>query len=153
MQQWYECKVKYEKTMEDGKLKNVSEGYLVDAMSFTEAEARINKELSQYISGEFNVANISKSRLAEIFDSETGEAWYKCKVAFVIIDEKSGKEKKVSSQMLVNAVGVKDAFEMLDKEMQKGMSDYDIQAVVLSNIYDVFGFEVSDDEDTTEDPI
>ena len=97
MHNWFECKVSYEKIMEDGKQKKVTEPYLVDALSFTEAEARIIEELTPFISGEFVIKDIKRAKLSEIFFNENGDRFYKIKVYFITIDEKSGSEKKTSA--------------------------------------------------------
>ena len=103
--EWFECKIRYEKTLEDGMQKKVTEAYTVDALSFTEAEQRIMEEMSAYISGEFDVADIKKAAYKEIFfsDDDTADRWYKAKLQFITIDEKSGKEKRSNVNYLVNA--------------------------------------------------
>ena len=101
MANWFECKVRYDKTMEDGSIKKVNEPYLVDALSFTEAEARITEEQTPFISGEFTVSAVKRTKISEIFWDETGDRWYLVKVAFITIDEKTGAEKKSISQILV----------------------------------------------------
>lgn len=94
MATWFECKVRYDKMQENGAVKKVNEPYLVDALSFTEAEARIIEEQTPYISGEFSVSAVKRTRIAEIFFNEDGDRWYMVKVAFITIDERSGVEKK-----------------------------------------------------------
>lgn len=89
MHTWFECKIRYDKMLENGMQKKVTEPYLVDAMSFTEAEARIIEEITPFISGEFEVANIKKAKINEMFFDENGDKFYKAKVAFITIDEKS----------------------------------------------------------------
>ena len=93
MSQWFECKVKYDRMMENGVLKTVSEPYLVDALSFTEAEARITDKMQPYISGEFSVDTVKRVKLSDIFYNEAGDRWYKVKLDFITIDEKTEKEK------------------------------------------------------------
>ena len=115
MHNWFECKVSYEKIMEDGKQKKVTEPYLVDALSFTEAEARIIEELTPFISGEFVIKDIKRAKLSEIFFNENGDRFYKIKVYFITIDEKSGAEKKTATQMLIQASNLKEAIEVLEK--------------------------------------
>jgi hypothetical protein len=85
---WFECKVSFDRTGEDGLIKKVTEPYLVDAMSFTEAESRIIEEITPFVSGELTVAHIKRAKIAEIFPDETGDKWYRCKVNFVSFDEK-----------------------------------------------------------------
>ena len=100
---WFRAKIRYEKTEENGMNKRVSENYLVDALSFTEAEARIIDEVTPFISGEFTVTDLKRENISELFSSEADkdDRWYKIKVAFVTLDEKSGKERKSYSYMLV----------------------------------------------------
>ena len=103
MHNWFECKIKYEKMDEYGKEKPVSESYVVDALSFTEAESRLIKMLEGEIPDEFIVTGISKAKLDEIVPAEEADYWYKCKVILKDMDEKSGKEKKIQNQILVAA--------------------------------------------------
>ena len=103
MGNWFECKVKYEKTLENGAVKKVTEPFLVDAMSVTEAEARITEEQKPFISGEFEVSAVKRSRIAEIAFNDEGDQWYLAKVGFITVDEKSGVEKRSVSQILVQA--------------------------------------------------
>ena len=126
MHNWFECKVSYEKIMEDGKQKKVTEPYLVDALSFTEAEARIIEELTPFISGEFVIKDIKRAKLSEIFFNENGDRFYKIKVYFITIDEKSGAEKKTATQMLTQASNLKEAIEVLEKGMKGTLADYKI---------------------------
>ena len=138
---WFECKVKYVKIDEvSGKEKKVSEPYLVDAVSFTEAEARIHKELEQRIGGEFNVTNISKSNVTELYPNENGDRWYKAKVSFVDVDEASGKEKKANNYMLTEANNVKQAYEFLEESLSTMIVPYEIHSITESPLMDVFPF-------------
>ena len=98
MHNWFECKVSYEKMLENGMQKKVTEPYLVDALSFTEAEARIIEEIRPFITGEFTVTDIKRARLSELFFNENGDRFYKIKVYFITLDEKSGAEKKTAAQ-------------------------------------------------------
>ena len=113
MHNWFECKIKYEKNAGDGKITNVNENYLVDALSFTEAEARITKEMKPFISGEFTVANIKRARISEMFPNESGDKWYRCKVFYISLDEEKGIEKRVGVTMMVQASTVKEAWDGL----------------------------------------
>jgi len=140
MNTWFECKVKYQKTDETGKDKMVSELYLIDAISFTEAESRINKELEPYISGEFFVATIKIANFSELVPDENGDRWFKCKVTFISIDEEKGVERRTNTYMLVQANNVKEAYETLDKSMDDTMSDYEIPSVQETMIMDVFKY-------------
>lgn len=107
MHNWFECKVSYEKMLENGMQKKVTEPYLVDALSFTEAEARIIEEIRPFITGEFTVTDIKRARLSELFFNENGDRFYKIKVYFITLDEKSGAEKKTAAQMLAQATTLK----------------------------------------------
>ena len=105
MHTWFECKIRYEKVMENGMNKKVTEPYLVDALSFTEAEARIIEEITPFISGEFTVSDIKRANYSELFfcEEDAADRWFKCKLFFITLDEKSGAEKKTSTQVLVQA--------------------------------------------------
>jgi len=137
---WFECKVKYVKIDENGKEKKVTEPYLVDAVSFTEAEARIHTELEKMIHSDFIVTNISKSNISELFPNENGDRWFKAKTTFVTVDEESGKEKKSNNYMLVEANNVKDAYEYLTEGLSDMIVPFEIPSVTESPIMDVFPF-------------
>ncbi len=137
---WFECKVSYEKIMENGAPKKVTEPYLVDALSFTEAEARILEEMKPFISGEMTIADIKRARIAELFFNENGDRYYRAKVQFITLDEKSGAEKKTSVQMLAQALDLKEAIAVIEKGMQGTMADYVIASVTETMIMDVFPF-------------
>ena len=128
---WFICKIRYEKVMEDGMQKKVSETFVVDALSFTEAEARIIEEMSSYISGEFNVVEIDRAVFKEIFfsDEELAYKWYKSKVAFITIDEKTEKEKRSNIYYLVQGSSLENARKNIDEVMGGTMIDY---VIVLS---------------------
>ena len=140
MNTWFECTAKYAKMGEDGREKKVSETYLLDAVSFTEAETRIYKELVSMVSGEFTVTRISKTKLAEIIPSEAGDRWYKAKVTFITFDEESGKEKRVSQFVLVYSDTVKSACDQVEEAMKGMMADFEISGVTESPIVDVFPY-------------
>ena len=137
---WFECKVSYEKMMENGIQKRVTEPYLVDALSFTEAEARIIEEMKPFISGEFMVTDIKRARIAELFTNENGDRYYKFKVFFITLDEISGAEKKTAVQMLAQASDIKDAIAVLENGMKGTLADYVIASVSETQIMDVFRF-------------
>jgi small-conductance mechanosensitive channel len=126
--------------MENGVQKRVTEPYLVDALSFTEAEARIIEEVKHYVSGEFIVANIKRAKIAELFFNENGDRYYKIKVNFITLDEKSGAEKKTVVQMLAQASDLKGAITVLEEGMKGTMADYTIASVAETMIMDVFPF-------------
>ena len=142
MYQWFECKVKFDKTQEDGSIKKVSEPYLVDAISFTEAEKRIIEEMKPFISGEFEVADIKRVRLAEIFETkeESADRWFKAKLVFVTFDENSGKEKKTPSFVLIQAADLRAALKRLDEGMKDAMLDYTIAELKETPLMDVYHY-------------
>ena len=146
MHSWFECKVSYEKVLENGMQKKVTEPYLVDALSFTEAEASIIEEIRPFISGEFTVTDIKRARLSELFFNENGDRFYKIKVYFITLDEKSGAEKKTAAQMLAQACTLKEAIAVLEEGMKGTMADYTIASVTETMLMDVFPFSVNDDK-------
>ncbi len=147
MHNWFECKIRYEKTLENGINKKVTEPYLVDALSFTEAEKRIIEEMTPYISGEFTVSDIKRANYSELFDSieEAADRWFKCKLYFITLDEKSGAEKKTATQILVQAADLRDAVKKLDEGMKGTMADYSIASISETLIMDVFPYEAEPD--------
>ena len=146
MHSWFECKVSFEKVLENGMQKKVTEPYLVDALSFTEAEARIIEEIRPFISGEFTVTDIKRARLSELFFNENGDRFYKIKVYFITLEEKSGAEKKTAAQMLAQACTLKEAIAVLEEGMKGTMADYTIASVTETMLMDVFPFSVNDDK-------
>jgi chlorite dismutase len=134
--------------MENGMNKKVTEPYLVDALSFTEAEARIIEEITPFISGEFTIANIKRANYSELFANEQDAAdrWFKCKLLFITLDEKSGMEKKTATQILVQATDLHDAVKNLDEGMKGSMADYQIASVTETAIMDIFPYKEKDDE-------
>ncbi|WP_085535525.1 DUF4494 domain-containing protein [Massilibacteroides vaginae] len=140
MHNWFECKVTYEKVLENGMQKKVTEPYLVDALSFTEAEARIIEEIRPFISGEFTVTGIKRARLSELFFNENGDRFYRIKVYFVTLDEKSGAEKKTAAQMLAQASTLKEAIAVLEDGMKGTMADYIIASVAETMLIDVYPY-------------
>lgn len=143
MNEWFECKIKYEKTMDNGQVKKVTEPYLVDAINFTEAEKRIIEEMTPFMTGEFQVADIKRARYAELFETPGDEAdrWFKCKLTFVTLDEKSGAEKKTSQNVLVQACDLRGAIKRLDEGMKGSMMDYVISSVAETPIMDVYHYQ------------
>lgn len=144
MHTWFECKIRYEKTMENGMNKKVTEPYLVDALSFTEAEARILELVSPYMSGEFSVADIKRVNYTEVFDNENGDRWFKAKLQFIMLDEKNGMEKKTSTNVLVQANDIREAIKHIDEGMKGTMADYIIASVAETALMDVYPYELQD---------
>jgi hypothetical protein len=146
MRIWFLCKVKYAKENEQGLLKNVSEQYLVDAVSFTEAEARIYDMLGSTIRGDFQVTNISKSNFVDVFPYEDIDIWHKCKISYVVADGDSGKEKKVTQYMLVTAHDVKEAYERIQESLSNMLVTFRVPDITESPIVEVFPYERDDEE-------
>ena len=140
MYNWFECKVKFEKTAEDGKIVKVSESYLVDALSFTEAEERMIKEMKPFISGEFSVANIKRVKINEMFFHDDGDKWYRFKVNYITLDEEKGVEKKVPVAMMVQASEIGQALSRLHEGMKGSMADYEVVTIAETLIMDVFKY-------------
>lgn len=139
---WFECKVRYDKLQDTGAVKKVNEPYLVDALTFTEAEGRIIEELTPCISGEFSISAVKKTKVSEIFFDETGDRYYMVKVNFVSLDEKSGAEKKVANFILVQASDFEQAFKNFTKGMEGTLSDYEIVSITETMLMDVFPLEL-----------
>lgn len=149
---WFKTKVKYQKTMEDGSEKVVSEAYVVDALSFTEAESAIIDEMSVYVSGELRVSNLGKASYQEVFfsDVDDDDKFYTCKLQFITIDEKSDKERRSNVTYLVQAKSLARALRYVDEVMGKSMLDYDIVGLNETKIFDVFECHAPSSENKEE---
>lgn len=146
---WFICKIRYEKVMEDGLQKKVTEQYVVDALSFTEAEARITEQMKSYISGEFSIEIIDPAPFGEIFfsDGETDDKWYKAKLAFITIDEKTDKEKRSIVNYLVQGGSFDQAKKHIEEVMGGTMIDYVIDTLKETKYMDVFEYVVTKKEE------
>ena len=140
---WFEAKIRYEKMMEDGILRKVTETYVIDALSFGEAEKRILEEMASYVSGEVEVCALKIAPYKEIFfaDSNMDDKWYVAKLAFITIDEKTDKEKKTRVCYLVNAGNINAAIKNIEEVMAGTMIDYDTLNVSETQIMDVFEYK------------
>lgn len=138
--------------MEDGMQKKVTENYVVDALSFSEAEERITEEMSSYVSGEFDVADIKIAPYGEVFfaDSDTADKWYKAKLAFITLDEKTQKEKRSTVNYLINAGSLNGAVKNIDEVMSQSMIDYIIVSVNETTLMDVFEYKKKEKNDKPE---
>ena len=141
MNNWFTVKVKYTKQLEDGRLKRVSEPYLLAAMTFTDAEARIYEELGAIIKGEFNVVGIARTEIHDIFAYDDADTWYKCKVRYENFDADSEKAKKVNQNFLVSASSVREAFDRMTESLSTLMADFEIPSIMVSPIIDIFPYE------------
>ena len=139
---WFIAKIAYEKIMEDGFQRKVTEQYVIDALSFSEAETRITEEMASYISGEFTVEDIKKAPFAEIFfsDVDMDDKWYKAKLAFITIDEKTEKEKRSNVNYLVQASSLNGAIKNIDEVMSGTLIDYVSCSVAEQPFMDVFEY-------------
>ena len=140
---WFECKVRYDKMMENGSVKKVNEPYLVDALTFTEAEARIIEEVSPFISGEFSISAVKKTKISEIFFDDSADKYYMVKVNFITLDEKSETEKKTASFILTQATDLEGAIARFKEGMKGTMADYDIASVTETMLMDVYPIDLS----------
>lgn len=145
MPSWYQGKIHYQKEDEAGSLRTITETYLVDSVSFTEAEARLYKQITTGAS-DFSVRGISRMRLADLFSYEDGEKWFKVKVIYFSVDEKSGKEKKVVNYMLVNADGIEQALARITESLRTMLIPYETTDINLTPILDVFPYTENSDD-------
>lgn len=151
--EWFETKINYERMMEDGLQKKVTEAYVVDALSFTEAENTIIEEMSSYISGEFIVKDIKKAAYKEIFfsDRPQDDRWFKVKLQFIIIDEKSGKEKLSAVNYLIQSNTLQNAVQGIEEVMNGGMQDWKLASIAETTIMDVFEHDGTKHVDKVEE--
>jgi len=147
MRIWFLCKVKYAKETEEGLLKSISEQYLVDAVSFTEAEAILYDRLGSQIRGDFQVTGIGKSNIVDVFFYDDADIWHKCKVSYLVADGDSGKEKKVTQYMIVTAADVKQAYDRIQESLSNMLVSFRVPDITESAILDVFPFEKDEVKD------
>ena len=147
---YFECKVKYDKMAENGCVRKVNEPYLVDALTFTEAEARVTEEVKPFISGDFTVTAAKKTKIAEIFRANIyiADRFYLVKVNFITINEKTGQEKKAANLILVQASDFNDALSRFEELMKDTMADYEIAAISETPIIDVFNYVAKETTET-----
>lgn len=146
MKTWFICKVKYQKQDDKGKVKNVSDQYLVDAVSFTEAEARIYEKLGSVLPGEFHISNISKSNITDVFYYEDSDVWHKCKMTYTLEVEGSGKEKKITNHVLLTAADVKTAYDRVYESLNNMLVEFKVPEIVESPIVEVFPYESQEEQ-------
>lgn len=144
---WFEVKFQYAKTQENGDQKNITELYVIDALSFGEAEQEIIKEMQHYVSGDYKVKNITPANYHVIFfsDQDKDDKWYKAKLTFITIDEKTEKEKRSVVNYLVQASTTEEAQKNVNNVMGGTMIDYEITAITETKIMDVFEHDNSGD--------
>ncbi len=152
MAQWIEVKVRQEKMTETGKTVKVTEPYLVDALSCTEAEARVVEEIAPFTT-EFNVLNVSKTKISEIFWNATGDRFYKVKVNFITLDEKNATEKRTASYILVQASTFDEALKNFHDGMKGTLADYEIETISETKIVEVYRYQAKPEETKKETPL
>ena len=145
MQTWFESKVKYSKVSQTGKEQMVTESFLLDAVSYTDAETRIIRKMQEMVrGGEFQIVDIKKSKIAEVFPYENGEWWFKATVNLVTVDEDAGKEKKMRTYYLLMADDIKEALQRLEESLEFLVIPFVTSAMAVSTIVDVFPYEASE---------
>lgn len=138
MAQWIEVRARYDKMMENGSVKKVTEPYLADALSCTEAEARVTEELTPFISGDFRISSVVTTKISEIFWDASGDRFYKVKVNFITLDEKTATEKRTATYILVQASSFKEAYDNFIDGMKGTIADYEIEAITETKLVDVY---------------
>ena len=140
MRTYFLVKVKYEKTVEEGKIASTSEIYLLDAISFTEAEKKIIEEMKPFISGEFSVETLKREKISELILNESGEYWFKARVAFISLDEEKGIEKRTRVNMYIQADDMQAAKDSLTDHMKSTLADYQLEKIEETKIVDYYPF-------------
>lgn len=153
MAQWIEVRARYDKMMENGSVKRVTEPYLADALSCTEAEARVTEELKPFISGEFRISSVVTTKIAEIFWDASGDKFYKVKVNFISFDDKTGAEKRTASYILVQASSFKEAYDNFLDGMRGTMSDYEIETITETKLVDVYRADLTSEAEKEAEKI
>ena len=153
MAQWIEVRARYDKMMENGSVKKVTEPYLADALSCTEAEARVTEELTPFISGDFRISSVVTTKISEIFWDASGDRFYKVKVNFITIDEKTASEKKTATYILVQASSFKEAYDNFIDGMKGTMTDYEIDAITETKLIDVYRADLTSEAEREADKI
>lgn len=147
---WFECRVRYDQTQATGLPKKVTEQYVVEALTYTEAEAAIIKEMEPYVSGDFEITGIKPAAYRDVCFSEDTQAdrWYKVKVVFITLDEKSGKEKRTPYPFLVQAQSLDAAVQNVTTAMKDTLGDYEKAIVAETKILDVFEHRSQEESQT-----
>ena len=144
---WFECKVRYDKTLENGLIKKTIETYLVDAFSFTEAEKRFIEEIEPYMTGEYFVTDIKRARITDLFESNdlNDDRWYRARLAYITLDEKSGAEKRTMQTALIQACDFRRAMANLDEGMKGTMGDWIVVSMTETPIIGIFKYKADED--------
>ncbi len=147
MRTWFLCKVKYGKENEEGLLKTITEQYLVDAVSFTEAEAILYDRLASQIRGDFQVTAVGKSNIVDVFEYEDADIWHKAKVTYLVVDGDIGKEKLVTQYMIVTAEDVKQAYDRILDSLSNMLVSFRVPKVEETLIVEVFPYEKPEEDE------
>ncbi|MDH6304634.1 DNA segregation ATPase FtsK/SpoIIIE-like protein [Parabacteroides sp. PF5-5] len=142
---YFEVKASFERTLENGMQSKVTEVYLFDAINYTEAEARTNKELTPF--GEFEIIDIKQPRISEIFFNESGDRWYSGKVNLILLDENSYQEKKKPIKVLAQASTIREAMEVIEKGMEGTLADWELVEIKETLIMDVYPYVPKEGEE------
>lgn len=145
MKVWYSCKVKHNQQLDDGLLKQVTSAFLLDAVSYTDAESRMYEICERDVTGEFAITRITKTNIAEIISEDGEEQWYKCKVVYSTVDGDSEKEVKINNYLLVNAAQVKDAYEKVEAHLNSMLVPYDIPSITLTSFVEVYPYSTEEE--------
>ncbi len=140
MKTWYSCKVKFYKETDDGSIKQVTEAYLVDSVTYTDAETRMNEIAARDIHGEFLITNITKTNIGEVIPDDDAFTWFKCKVVYSTIDADSEKEMKINTYLLVAALHIKQAFDKIEDHFRGTMVPYEIPSITQTQIVEVYPY-------------
>jgi len=144
MNSWFTVKVKYTKQLDNGTFRRVAESYMLAAMTFTDAEARIYEELGSSIRGEFLVMGIARTDLQDIFQYDDSKTWFKCKVSYDKVDDEADKKKTITQNFLVSSDTVKEAYERIQESLASLMIDFTITAITASSIVEIFPYRAED---------
>ena len=142
---WFEVKLRYDKVHEDGYEKKVTESYVVEALSFGEAEKTAIESLGGYVSGEIQVVNINPMKFREVFfnEQESCDRYYKAILQFITIDEQTEREKHTQVYYLVQASSFDNCKDSIRTIMDGTMIDYQIASVSETKVIDVIEHELS----------
>lgn len=147
MRIWFVCKAKYQKEDDEGHLKNTTETYLLDAVSYTEAEAIMYEKLSERVRGEFVITSLTKSKITDVFMYDDADYWHRCKITYFVTDADSGKEKKVTNIMMVSANDVKDAYDRIHQSLNNMLVTFRVPEVVETQVVEVFAYGSEEEGD------
>ncbi len=150
MNEWYRVGCRYTKEFKDGTLKRVTEFNLINAISFTDAETRVHEEIGTVIRGEFVVTTCAKVNISDVFRYEDADKWWKVKVQYISEDADSGREKKVTNYMLVEAHNAKEAYERVTSSLTGLMVSYEMPSISLMNIQDIYPYKPMDGDSEEE---